>query len=178
MKNPSTCCKQPEDAHDPTHQPENRCDDLSCVDAFHDHLSSIRVPHVSAKIYGILDGRANHAASGHPSFNKNILYLQWRDAQEGLPLFDYHHALYYGRTNTLNNFSVMLRKISANISQALQNIFVLVNTYDTSNITVTRINTDNSTEKLPPDAYTLTDHTLVIDPDYLDAAVKIKVQRE
>ena len=167
-----------EDAHDPTHRPENRCDDLSCVDAFYDHLSSIRVPHVSAKIYGILDERANHASASHPSFNKNILYLQWRDAQAGLPLFDYHHALYHGKTTTLNNFGMMLRKISANISQALQNVFVLANAYDASNITVTRVNTDTSTEELPPDTYTLTDHTLVIDSDQLYEAVKIKVQRE
>ena len=165
-----------EDAHDSTHQPENRCDNLSCVDAFYNHLSSIRVPHVSAKIYGILDGRANHADSSHPSFNRNILYLQWRDAQTGLPLFDYHHTLYYGKTNVLNNFNVMLRKISANISQALQNVFVLANSYHTNNISVTRINNDTSTEELPPDTYTLTDHTLVIDPDQLYEAAKIKVQ--
>ena len=166
-----------EDADDPTHHPENRCEELSCIDALYDHLSSIRVPHVSAKIYGILDGRANYTTSSHPSFNKSILYLQWRDAQEGLSLFDYQQALYYGRTNSLSNFGTMLSKISANISQALQNVFVLANTYYASNMTVTRINTDSSTEELHPDDYTLTDHTLVIDPDQLHGAVKIKVQR-
>ena len=163
-----------EDAADPTHQPENRCEQLSCIDAFYKHLSTIRVPHVSAKVYGILDNRANYNNKSHPSFNKNILYLQWRDPQENLPLFDYHHALYYNRTNTLNNLSGVLRKISTNISSALQNVFVLTNTYDEDEIIVTLTKTDGSTEEI--DGFILENNTLVIAPDQLSGGKSITVQ--
>ena len=164
-----------EDAHDPTHRPQNRCDNLSCIDALYEHLSSIRVPHVSAKIYGILDGRANYSTESHPSFNKNILYLQWRDPYENKPLFDYHHAL-YNQKRQPNNLGVVLQKISTNISESLQNVFVLKNNYDEDEVTVTLSNADGSTAELQHNAYTLTNNTLVIDPDQLIGVKSVEVQ--
>lgn len=166
-----------EDAHDPTHRPENRCENLSCIDNFYAHLSNIRLPHVSAKIYGILDGRANYSTEGHPSFNKNVLYLQWRDPHENKPLFDYHHAL-YNYKRQLNNLGVVLQKISTNISKALQNTFVLTNAYDEDDIIVTLFKTDGNTEALQHNAFTLTNQTLVIDPDQLIGVTKVEVRRQ
>ncbi len=166
-----------EDAHDPTHRPQNRCDNLSCIDNFYAHLSNIRVPHVSAKIYGILDGRANYSTESHPSFNKNILYLQWRDPYENKPLFDYHHAL-YNRKRQPNNLGVVLQKISTNISESLQNVFVLKNNYDEDEVTVTLSNADGSTAELQHNAYTLTNNTLVIDPDQLIGVKSVEVESQ
>ena len=165
-----------EDADDPHHEIENRCENLSCIDAFYEQLSRLREPHVSAKVYGIVDKRANHTQreASHPSFNRSDLYLQWRDAVEGKPLFDYHHALYNG-TN-INDLGIILGKVSAHMSSALQNVFVLSNTYD-DRAMVTLIKSEGNSVMLSHDTYMLTRKTLVIDPDQLVGAVSVRIER-
>ena len=179
-----------EDADDPTHPhgglppsdphgnpSDYRCENLSCIDDFYTYLSKIRLPHVSAKIYGILDKSENGSTSVHSSFNRSDRYLQWRDKTENKPLFDYHHDLYEQGTRTLNDFDVVLKKISANISDTLQNTFVLKNTYDKDTAQVILTKADSSTEKLPLSAYTINNKTLVIDQDQLIEATQVRIEK-
>ena len=179
-----------EDAEDPTH-PHNglppsdpqgnpsdyRCEKLSCIDDFYAHLSTLRVPHVSAKIYGILDKSNNGVSPRNSSYNRSDLYLQWRDAKDTKPLFDYHHALYQQGTAKLNDFNVVFKKISADMSSSLRNTFVLKNSYDTSTAKVILTKADNSTVELSSRTYKINDKTLVIDADQLVGAAQVRIQR-
>ena len=167
-----------EDADDHSHLPQNRCEDLVCIDTFYQKLSSLREPHVSAKVYGILDKRKNGSGGSFSVFsrqNRSDLYLEWRDEEEGKPLFDYHHALYTG--SEISDLGVVLEKISTNMYSALQNVFILQNTYHESNTKVSLIKSDNSTIQLSPNVYTLSNKTLVIDRDQLAGAVLVKIER-
>ena len=180
-----------EDADDPTHPhgglppsdpygdpSDYRCEKLSCIDDFYAHLSTLSIPHVSAKIYGILDKSENGSTSGHPSYSRSDRYLQWRDAKDNKLLFDYHHALYQKGTRTLNDLGVVLQKISAGISKTLQNVFVLENIYDKDTAQVILTKADNSTVELPPSAYTINNKTLVIDKNQLAEATHVSIHNQ
>ena len=179
-----------EDAEDPTHphgglppsdpqgnRSDYRCDNLSCIDDFYAYLSTLRVPHVSAKIYGILDKSYNGVSPRNSSYSRSDLYLQWRDTKNTKPLFDYHHALYQHGTTKLNDFNVVFRKISADMSSSLRNTFVLKNSYDTSTAKVILTKADNSTVELSPHTYTINNKTLVIDAEQLVGAAQVRIQR-
>lgn len=179
-----------EDAEDPTHphgglprsDPQGnpadyRCDNLSCIDDFYADLSKLRVPHVSAKIYGILDKNNNGVSPRNSSYNRSDLYLQWRDKTNAKPLFDYHHALYQQGTTKLNDFDMVFKKISADMSSSLRNTFVLKNNYDTSTAKVILTKADNSTVELSPRTYKINNKTLVIDANQLVRAAQVRIQR-
>ena len=190
-----------EDADDPLH-PEGglhvdpnrkkdddyRCKESTCIDEFYDYLSTIgREPHVGAKIYGILDTSMNDIQHpDYPSYFRSNRYLEWRDKKDN-PLFDFHHELYRSNTNELdfnvifntrklNDFDVILKKISADSSSSLRSTFALKNTYEkTARVTLTK--SDNSTVELSPQAYIINGKTLkIIDPEQLAGATQVKIQ--
>ena len=165
-------------AVDPDGDPSDyRCENSSCIDDFYSYLSTIRVPHVSAKIYGILDKRKNDLPPSGYGYHRSNLYLQWRD-EENKPLFDLHHDLYQSGAYNLNNFDVIFKEISKNISTSLQNTFVLKNTYDPDTTQVILTKTDNSTMELSPSTYTINSKTLKINPDQLREARQVKIQKD
>ena len=163
---------------DPDGDPSDyRCENSSCIDDFYSYLSTIRVPHVSAKIYGIFDKRKNDLAPSGYGYHRSNLYLQWRD-NENRSLFDLHHDLYQADTYILNDFDVIFKEISKNISTSLQNTFVLKNTYDADTTRVILTKTDNSTVELSPSTYTINNKTLKINRDQLRETTKVKIQKD
>lgn len=152
------------------------CKQRSCIDDFYDYLSTIRVPHVSAKLYGILDNRDNGTTRTN-SYNRSDLYLQWRDSKKQQPFFDAVHNLYLPTRTELNNFDIIFKKISANISSSLENIFVLKKVYDPKTTQVILTKTDNSKETLPPDTYTIDDKVLEINEKRLIDVRQIRIEK-
>ena len=102
--------------------------------------------------------------------------MQWRDSK-GKPLFDYHHDLYQLDSTDLNDFDEIFNRISADISNSLRNTFLLKNTYDLNTTKVILTKDDDSTMELSPNVYTITDKTLVIDPEQLVKGAQVRIQR-
>ena len=135
-----------------------KIDDSEChVSALHKYLHKIRVPGVTAKVYGLINTQAS----------KN--FLTWKDSS-GKPIFD-HYASVHDK-----DYNAMLRKISQHIHAVMQNRFVLQKTYPDKSPRVFVSN--NSGEKmLDTDAYVISGNILtvkasVIPPDGKSVRIK------
>lgn len=87
------------------------------VEALYRYLEEIRIPRVTAKVYGLLNDK------------KKTIFMAWRDKQ-GKSIFDHVGHLYLRGTNSNDNiadYGEVLRKISHNISSTLQKTYVLKN---------------------------------------------------
>ena len=88
------------------------------VEALYSYLQEIRVPRVTARVYGLLNDK------------KKTSFMAWKD-QQGNSIFDHVDQVYLptGAGNIKNkaDYSETLRKISQNINSAMQKTYVLKN---------------------------------------------------
>ena len=86
------------------------------VEALYQYLQEIRVPRVTARVYGLLNDK------------KNANFMAWKD-QQGNGIFDHVGQVYLPTSddNMVNkaDYSEVLRKISQNIKSTMQNTYVL-----------------------------------------------------
>ena len=122
-------------------------DDSEChVSALHAYLQKIRIPGVTAKVYGLINTSNNGAHS------KN--FLTWKDSN-GKHIFD-HYASVYAK-----NYTATLRKISQHIQDVLQNRFVLQKTYPNRFARVF-FTTSKGEDMLSTDAYNISGNILTL----------------
>ena len=110
---------------------------------FYFYLKSIRTPHATGRVYGLL----NEA--------ENQLFLGWKD-ENGESLFDYHDSV------SSPDYSSMLTKISQNIAAALKNNFTLEHEHDGSSATVVITTEDGETKTLEEGQYSVEGTSLSI----------------
>ncbi len=122
-------------------------DDSEChVSALHAYLQKIRIPGVTAKVYGLIN------TSNDGAHSKN--FLTWKDSR-GKPIFD-HHASVHAK-----DYTATLRKISQHIHDVLQNRFVLQETHPEKSAKVF-FTTGKGEAALQPDAYNISGNILTL----------------
>jgi len=125
-------------------------DDRAChVSALHDHLQKIRIPGVTAKVYGLINTSAS----------KN--FLTWKDSS-GKPIFD-HYASVHDK-----DYTATLRKISQHIQAVLQNRFVLQKTYPDKSAKVS-FTTSKGKHELKPESYNISGNILTLKTNAIPA---------
>jgi len=110
---------------------------------FYFYLKSIRTPHATGRVYGLLHEQANKT------------FLNWKDA-DGESLFDYHDSV------RNPDYTKMLTQISQNISTALKNNFTLKHEHDGGSTTVVITTEDGATQTLTAGQYSVEGDTLSI----------------
>ena len=110
---------------------------------FYFYLKSIRVPHATGRVYGLLKTLDNKD------------FLNWKD-ENGESLFDYHDSV------SSSDYSKILTKISQNISAALKNNFTLEHTHDGGRATVVITTEDGETKPLDEGQYSVDGNALTI----------------
>ena len=110
---------------------------------FYFYLKSIRTPHATGRVYGLLNG------------NESKAFLGWKD-ENGESLFDYHDSV------SSSDYSKILTKISQNISAALKNNFTLQHTHDGGRATVVITTEDGETKPLDEGQYSVDGNALTI----------------
>ena len=123
---------------------------------FYFYLRSIRTPHATGRVYGLLNEQENHR------------FISWKDGN-GKSLFDYHDSI----TNT--DYTEILTKISQNIATALQNTFTLKHQYNGGNTEVIVTDADGNTQTLTKDQYSVAGNTLTINTTLPANTTKIKL---
>lgn len=118
-------------------------DDSDChVSALHAYLQKIRIPGVTAKVYGLINTSAS----------KN--FLTWKDSR-GKSIFE-HYASVHDK-----DYTATLRKISQHIYAVLQNRFVLQKTYSDKFARVF-FTTSKGEDMLGADAYNISGNILTL----------------
>ena len=140
----------------------NRDGTNGCIDTFYDQLATIRDPHVTAKIYGILS--PNDESTSDLSRRE---YMEWRDKKENKPLFDLY-------TSISGDFNEVLGQISENIADSLQSIFSLEKVSNGNMIEVILIFSDGEEETLHEDEYKIENKNIIIN-ELPEEAQRIKV---
>ena len=110
---------------------------------FYFYLKSIRTPHATGRVYGLLNE------------NLNKTFLNWKDA-DGESLFDYHDSVHS------SNYTKILTEISQNISAALKNNFTLEHKHNGGSTTVVITTEDGATQTLTAGQYSVEGDTLSI----------------
>lgn len=110
---------------------------------FYFYLKSIRTPHATGRVYGLLNERESQA------------FLNWKDA-DGESLFDYHDSVHSP------DYTKILTEISQNISAALKNNFTLEHEHDGGSAEVTITTADGATQTLSAEQYSVDGNTLSI----------------
>ena len=123
---------------------------------FYFYLKSIRVPHATGRVYGLL----NEA--------ENQLFLGWKD-EDGESLFDYHYSI------NSPDYSSMLTKISQNIAAALKNNFTLEHKHNGSSATVVITTENGETKTLEEGQYSVEGNSLSISITLPSNTTKIEV---
>ena len=113
------------------------------ISDFYFYLKSIRTPHATGRVYGLLN----------PS--QSQLFLSWKD-ENGESLFDYHESIHNP------DYSKILQEISQNISAALKNNFTLQHEHDGSSAKVIITTEDGKTTTLKKDQYSVDGSALSI----------------
>lgn len=122
---------------------KTKLDDTACqVAALHTYLQKIRIPGVTAKVYGLIDT------------NKSKNFLTWKDSQ-GQPIFAHYDSVH------AKDYTATLRKISQHIYAVLQNRFVLRETYP-NKVARVFVASNNGEQMLSQDAYNVSGKILTI----------------
>ena len=135
------------------------------VEALYSHLQQIRVPRVTAKVYGLLND------------NKKTNFMSWKDPQ-GNSIFDHVGQVYLQSSNTnLENkadYSEVLRKFSQNINSTLQKTYVLKNKRD-AKVEMIVVTHQLGKRKLSAGEYQVNGNILTIVSDLPMATTNIEV---
>ena len=133
------------------------------VEALYHHLQQIRVPRVTAKVYGLLND------------NKKTNFMSWKDPQ-GNNIFDHVGQIYLqGSSNNLEaDYSEVLRKFSQNINSTLQKTYLLKNKGDAKVETIT-VTHQLGKRKLLTGEYQVNGNILTIVSDLPMATTSIEV---
>ena len=135
------------------------------VEALYRHLQQIRVPRVTAKVYGLLND------------NKKTNFMSWKDPQ-GNSIFDHVGQVYLQTSNNnLENkadYSEVLRKFSQNINSTLQKTYLLKNKGDAKVETIT-VTHQLGKRKLSAGEYQVNGNILTIVSDLPMATTSIEV---
>ena len=110
---------------------------------FYFYLKSIRTPHSTGRVYGLLHTDTTKTGDDTPGARK---FLAWKDAN-GESLFDYHDSVHNP------DYSEMLTKISQNLAAALKNNFTLKHRHDGDEASVTITTADGTTTTLAEGQY-------------------------
>ena len=143
-----------------THLDPKQCS----VEALYQYLQKIRVPRVTAKVYGLLNDK------------KKTNFMSWKD-QQGNSIFDHIGQVYLSdRAGSENkaDYSEVLRKISHNINSTLQKTYVLKNK---DNLQIDKITVSHQLgkRKLVAGEYQVNGNILTITSDLPRATTKIEV---
>ena len=103
---------------------------------FYFYLKSIRIPHATGRVYGLLS-----------EYESNI-FLAWKD-ENGESLFDYHESIHSP------DYTKILQEISQNISAALKNNFRLQHEHDGGSAKVVITTEDGTTKTLEASQYSI-----------------------
>ena len=118
---------------------------------FYFYLKSIRTPHSTGRVYGLLDTerQGQHEPKGADRF------LAWKD-NNGESLFDFYDSVFN------QDYSSMLTKISQNLAAALKNNFNLQHRHDGGKTSVTITTADGETQTLKEGQYNVEGNALSI----------------
>ncbi len=131
--------------------------DYGChLSDFYFYLKSIRNPHATGRVYGLLNE------------NDSRRFLAWQD-ENGESLFDYHESI------NSPDYTKILTEISQNISAALKNNFALEHAHDGDSATVVITTADGETQPLTPDQYNVEGDSLSINTTLPANTTKIEV---
>ena len=119
---------------------------------FYFYLKSIRTPHSTGRVYGLLHTDMTKSGDDNPGSHK---FLAWKDAN-GESLFDYYDSVH----NT--DYTEMLTKISQNLAAALKNNFTLQHKHDGGEASVTITTADGETQTLKEGQYNVEGNALSI----------------
>ena len=123
---------------------------------FYFYLKSIRIPHATGRVYGLLNEQENQK------------FISWKD-NNGKSLFAHHESI----VNT--DYSTILNKISQNIATALQNTFTLKHHHNGGNTEVIVTDADGETQTLTADQYSVAGNTLTINMTLPADSTEIKI---
>ena len=128
-------------------------DDRAChVAALHTYLQEIRIPGVTAKVYGLI----NTSDDGKHSKN----FLTWKDSH-GKQIFDHYDSVH------AKDYTATLRKISQHIHDVLQNRFILQQKPPPNSVANVFITSDDGKLLLPSSDYDISDNILTIKTNVL-----------
>ncbi len=128
------------------------------------YLKSIRVPHATGRVYGLLDTKAQ--GSSEPKGADR--FLEWKD-ESGESLFDFYDSVFN------NDYTKILTEISQNIAAALKNNFTLEHEHDGSRATVVITTEDGETKTLEEGQYSVEGNSLSISITLPANTTKIEV---
>ena len=147
---------------------DHQCHDrvFGCtINDFYFYLKSIREPHATARVYGLL----SYATSGNGIVPGNKRFINWRDPS-GEPLFEHLASI------DDQDYTETLRKISEIIALSIKNSFTLEQAYDDKGETsVTFIKSDGTRDDLAKGQYSIKGKTLDIIKTIPDDIEKIEV---
>lgn len=110
---------------------------------FYFYLKSIRTPHATGRVYGLLNE------------HENQVFTSWKD-ESGESLFDYHESIHSP------DYTKILTEISQNISAALKNNFTLKHTHDGGSAVVVVTTEDGEKQTLEEGQYSIEGNALSI----------------
>ncbi|MDE3269168.1 MAG: hypothetical protein OYH77_02675, partial [Pseudomonadota bacterium] len=127
------------------------------MDDLYSYLQDIRIPKVTAKVYGILNP-LDRDQNSNPTSGSRI-FKSWRKKVNGrrigVPFFDKIASI------KASDYSSLLQSLSEDISVILKNQFSLKQIPDRGSLTVT-VSSAGETTTLPPSAYTVAGKTLTL----------------
>ena len=136
------------------------------MDDLYAYLEDIRVPRVTAKVYGILNPLDRDRNSNPTSGSK--IFKSWRKKVDGrrigVPFFDKIVSI------KADDYSSLLRAISEDISVILKNQFALKQVPDRGSLTVT-VSAAGKTTTLPASAYSVVGKTLTLNQAPVEGSV-------
>ena len=130
-----------------------------CIDDLWKRISALRTPHVTAKIYGLLNDR------------RSKFYLNWR-SEDGKSLFNKGDVWPVAGTD---KFDGVLSKISASIAKQMDKTYFLDHFHDGKTSTVVFVYKDKREEQQPTTSYQIDGRTLKFNESPATEVDKIKV---
>ena len=123
---------------------------------FYFYLKSIRTPHATGRVYGLLNDK------------ENKIFLSWQD-DSGESLFDYHDSI------NSPDYTKILTKISQNIAAALKHNFTLQHEHDGDSAKVVITTEDGETKTLDAGQYSVAGNSLSLSITLPANTTKIEV---
>ncbi len=126
------------------------------IDAFYSYLRQLRVPGVSAKIYGIINPIDEDTSGGYWLKLGSKWWRGWR-SEDGRKLFDQRADIFSDRAG----YDTILQNISSDISVILKDQFMLEREPSAGTVVV-KVTTDDVSKELQPDDYMVKENVLTL----------------
>ena len=148
-----------EDVDDQHHPADKRCINGSCINMFWTQLQKIRSPHITSRIYGLLNDGQDRSGIDSPGreADTNTGYVQWRSSS-GEQLFDVHKPLVHSN-DKIKSDDVL--EIADNFRQWLEKYFIIRGIVS-SNSTIKVTYTKGNTRALMDSEYSIEGNVLIL----------------